>query len=253
MKITQGGNLLTLLTVTSVAVGLGLGIGLWYVNAGKWIPRDAMYLKLPGDLFLRALSALVLPLVFSSLVAAIGSLDLNLSKKIGTRALVYYFCTTVVAAVLGTSLVHFISPGTKSGNEIMSCGGERGSSVDTLLDLLRNILPPNIIGAALFNTQTEVTPNASLSMLHTINPICRQGFYILNGYYYSILLFLIPAFEIREFKIVMKEGTNMLGLIVFALILGITLSTMAELGKPLLLVFSSMANATLKMTTKLIW
>jgi len=64
---------------------------------------------------------------------------------------------------------------------------------------------------------------------------------------------LQTAFEEWEISIEMKEGTNMLGLIVFALILGITLTTMAEVGKPLLLVFNSMSSAMLKITSKLIW
>jgi len=61
------------------------------------------------------------------------------------------------------------------------------------------------------------------------------------------------AFEQREINIVMKEGTNMLGLIVFALVLGVTLTTMAEAGRPLLVVFNSMASAMLKITSKVIW
>jgi len=167
----RGGNLLTILTVISVAIGLGLGIGLRYASEEAWIPRDAMYLRLPGDLFLRALSALTLPLIFSSLVTAIGSVDLNLSRKIGARALVYYLSTSVLAAVIGTSMVHFISPGTRSVSEDQqeTCGGERGSTIDTLLDLLRNIFPPNIIGAALQHTQTVVTENASLRMFCSIH------------------------------------------------------------------------------------
>ncbi len=157
-----GSNLLTILTVIGVGVGLGLGIGLRSSNGEKWIPRNAMYLRLPGDLFLRTLSCLMLPLIVSSLITAIGSLDLRLSKRIGARALVYYLSTSAIAAIFGCAMVHFISPGTQSGDQDNNCGGEAGSTIDTLLDLLRNVFPPNIIGSTIQNTRTSTTKNASL-------------------------------------------------------------------------------------------
>jgi len=159
----RGGNLLTILTVISVVLGLGFGIGLRSASEEKWNQREAMYLKLPGDLFLRTLSALVLPLIFSSLVSAIGNVDLNLSKKIGARAIAYYLATSVAAGSLGAGMAHFIGPGRRSSPEdVMQCGREGGSTVDTLLDLLRNVFPPNLIGATLQNTQTVIIENATL-------------------------------------------------------------------------------------------
>jgi len=161
-----GGNLLTIFTVISVAIGLGLGVGLRSSSEQKWEQRNAMYLKLPGVLFLRTLSGLILPLIFSSLVSAIGSVDLKLSKRIGTRAIAYYFATSLSAGIIGTVLVHFIGPGRTSDHHwVMECGGEGGSTIDTLLDLLRNIFPPNLIGATLQNTQTVLVDNASLREL----------------------------------------------------------------------------------------
>lgn len=60
-----------------------------------------MYINYVGDLFLRMLKSLILPLIVSSLVSAIGSLDLSLSGRIGARAIGYYMITTVCAVVLG--------------------------------------------------------------------------------------------------------------------------------------------------------
>lgn len=161
--LTRRGNVFTILTLIGVAVGLGLGIGLRNSNGEAWTKRDAMYLRLPGDLFLRCLSGIMLPLIISSLVSATGSLDLSVSKKIGSRALVYYLSTSAIAAILGSAMVHFISPGTRSDDQNSEdCGGEGGSTIDTILDLLRNVFPPNIIAATHQNTRTEVTQNASI-------------------------------------------------------------------------------------------
>jgi Na+/H+-dicarboxylate symporter len=149
-KFLGGGSLLTILTVIGVAIGVGLGLGLRGTKDEKWSSRDVMYLKLIGDLFLRALGALILPLIVSSLIDAVGSLDLSLSKKIGTRALLYYLATTGIAAILGLILGVTVQPGNRSefvpGDE---CVSQNTSTVDTILDLIRNAFPPNLVGATL--------------------------------------------------------------------------------------------------------
>lgn len=72
-------NLLTMLTVFGVFAGVALGFILKATKSSEWTNREIMYINFPGDLFLRMLKALILPLILSSIVSAIGSLDLNLS------------------------------------------------------------------------------------------------------------------------------------------------------------------------------
>jgi Na+/H+-dicarboxylate symporter len=50
------------------------------------------------------LKMLILPLIVSSMISAVGSLDLSVSGRIGTRAIVYYM-STAVSAILGIILV----------------------------------------------------------------------------------------------------------------------------------------------------
>ncbi|KOB64902.1 Amino acid transporter [Operophtera brumata] len=73
-------NLLTVLTVIGVLSGTMLGWGL-RASGIEWSRRDVMYFQYPGELFLRMLKCLIVPLLFSSIVSAIGSLDLSLSGK----------------------------------------------------------------------------------------------------------------------------------------------------------------------------
>jgi len=148
-KFREGGSLLTVLTVIGVAIGIGLGLGLRETK-DKWSPRDVVYLKFVGDLFLRTLSALILPLIVSSLIDAVGSLDLTLSKKIGIRALLYYLGTTAIAAILGLVLGMSIQPGSRTDFEGGSeCVSQNTSTVDTILDLIRNAFPNNLVGATM--------------------------------------------------------------------------------------------------------
>lgn len=117
-----------------------------------------MYIQYPGDLFLRMLKCLIVPLIVSSITSAIGALDLSLSKKIAlrwvaessvnyikslislnSRSIIYYFTTTVCAVILGIILVTVIRPGDGQNTQLQG-GGKITRDVltaDTLLDLVR--------------------------------------------------------------------------------------------------------------------
>ena len=118
-----------------------------------------MYVAYIGKLFLRMLKALILPLIIPSLIAAIGQLDMNLSGKVGGRAVAYYMSTTVMAVILGIILVTSIQPGSSAAssdeNDIKKVGESRNvTAVDTLLDLARNLFPPNLIQASIQQYRT---------------------------------------------------------------------------------------------------
>ena len=134
-------NLLTLLTVTGVLSGIALGFILRASRDTPWSQREQIYVKFVGDIFLRMLKALILPLIVSSLISAIGSLDLSLSGKIGARAITYYMVTTVCAVVLGIILVVAIHPGKEDRKGIMDDTDKKESrnvtTADTLMDLIR--------------------------------------------------------------------------------------------------------------------
>jgi solute carrier family 1 (glial high affinity glutamate transporter), member 3 len=84
------------------------------------------------------LKCLIVPLLVSSITSAIGALDLSMSKKIAARSIIFYFCTTVCAVVLGIILVSVIRPGD-GGYAKTSKGGvtRQVLTADTLLDLIR--------------------------------------------------------------------------------------------------------------------
>ncbi|KAG0727216.1 Excitatory amino acid transporter 4 [Chionoecetes opilio] len=148
IKDAINANLLPILTVSGVTGGIVLGLILRYSRAEPWTKREVMYVGYIGELFLRALKALIIPLIVSSLVSAIGSLDLSLSKKIGLRAICYYLTTTVLAVILGIILVVTIHPGKGSDEGITKAGIARSVyTPDLLMDLPRNFFPPNLIQA----------------------------------------------------------------------------------------------------------
>ena len=95
------------------------------------------------------LKCLILPLIVSSMISAIGSLDLSVSGRIGRRAIVYYMSTTVSAVVLGIVLVLSIRPGDQADANTTASGRQirQVTTADMLMDLVRNLFPPNIVQA----------------------------------------------------------------------------------------------------------
>lgn len=76
-------------------------------------------------------------------------MDAKSSGRLGTRAMVYYMTTTVIAAVLGVILVLLIHPGNPKLRANLGQGkkNDEVSSVDALFDLIRNLFPENLVQA----------------------------------------------------------------------------------------------------------
>lgn len=131
-------NILTLATVVGVLGGVLFGFILRAARDDQWPLRQISYVNFIGDIFLRMLKSLILPLIVSSLISAIGSLDLSLSGKIGYRAVCYYLATTICAVILGIIVVTIVHPGRGDSESIARAGISRNvTTVDTLMDLFR--------------------------------------------------------------------------------------------------------------------
>ncbi|OQS03456.1 dicarboxylate/amino acid:cation (Na or H) symporter (DAACS) family protein, partial [Thraustotheca clavata] len=100
------------------AVGAGVGIALMHANPGedarKWI-------QLPGDLFVRALKCLVVPMVFASMAVVIAEvIVLKKTSILSWRTGFVFFLTSFLATIegVGMSLIYRSSFG--SGNVVAS-------------------------------------------------------------------------------------------------------------------------------------
>ena len=109
------------------------------INGCRITPDDITYIDFPGKIFISVLKMLILPLIVSSIISSLAQLDAQSSGKMGIRALVYYFGTTMLAAILGIILVLTIRPGIRGGKVIIKADSKaaEGRTIDTVLDLFR--------------------------------------------------------------------------------------------------------------------
>lgn len=82
-------------------------------------------------------------------VTGLAGLDAKSSGRLGTRAMVYYMSTTIIAAILGVILVLLIHPGNPKLKENLGEGekNDEVSSLDAFFDLIRNLFPENLVQA----------------------------------------------------------------------------------------------------------
>jgi solute carrier family 1 (high affinity glutamate transporter) protein 1 len=139
-------NLLLAFTVLAVILGVVVGV-LVRTYATDLTPPQKLYFGFLGELFLRMLKFLIIPLISSSIIAGIANLgSANKTGRVAAVALVYYISTTVLAAILGIILVISIQPGSRVSNVVGNgtstnsadpLNGSKISPVDTILDLVR--------------------------------------------------------------------------------------------------------------------
>ena len=91
--------------------------------------RLAMYIKFPGELFIRLLKMIVIPLISSSIIVALNDIDLKSAGRLGRRTMIYYITTTLLSAI--------IKPGSGVNEEDKASNHIDRDPVDSFLDLLR--------------------------------------------------------------------------------------------------------------------
>jgi DAACS family dicarboxylate/amino acid:cation (Na+ or H+) symporter len=112
---------------------LGLGAGLLvytFARDAEWVATVVTYVTGPiGQIFLRLLFMLVIPLLFSALVVGIAEMgEVRALKKIGIRTLLYTVIVSGIAVALSITLVNLLQPGAgvdrAAANELLAQGAE---------------------------------------------------------------------------------------------------------------------------------
>ncbi|XP_074594871.1 excitatory amino acid transporter 1-like [Brevipalpus obovatus] len=154
-------NSMPILTVISVVLAILAGIIL-RTTESKWSKRDLTYLEFPGEMFLRALKCLVIPIMITSLISSLASMEAHVFKRVGRMACIYYFFTTLISIIFGIIIVSIIKPGERTSVDDRSSGSSskahtrNTTTTDTFLDLIRNLIPSNVFEACIRTSVTEI-------------------------------------------------------------------------------------------------
>ncbi|KAI2662158.1 Excitatory amino acid transporter 3 [Labeo rohita] len=234
-------NWVLIATITSVILGIGLGVLVRdYTSLSQ---LDKQYFGFPGDILMRMLKLVILPLIVSSMITGVAALDSEVSGRIGLRAVVYYLSTTIIAVILGIVLVTTIKPGVSQSAENLERAGSTPNvtTVDTLLDLIRNMFPENLVQACFqqYKTQRkEIEPPKT--NINTTNTTTFPPF--------TTIISAVAQNLTKDYKIMgsYSDGINVLGLIVFCVTFGLVIGKMGERGRILLEFFDALNEATMR-------
>ncbi|XP_041085138.1 excitatory amino acid transporter 4 [Polyodon spathula] len=250
-------NAFVLLTVAAVVLGVALGFGLRRYDMSL---REIKYFSFPGELLMRMLKMLVLPLIVSSLVTGMSSLDSRASGKMGMQAIVYYMVTTFIAVFIGIIMVMIIRPGGGHRDSPVPTENktEQIQAVDAFLDLIRNMFPPNLVEACFKQYKTQYTKRLVKRNVTTAANFTDDT----NATESSVLANISQAIQTLQETITMEEavpgpgssnGVNALGLVAFSMCFGLVIGKMKQKGQALLEFFDCLNEAIMRLVAIIIW
>ncbi|XP_012555419.1 excitatory amino acid transporter isoform X1 [Hydra vulgaris] len=261
-------NLLVVLIVFGAFLGIIIGIS---INTSiQKIKQPNRYTAItcigfPGELLIRMLKMLILPLIVCSLIAGLSNIDTKTSLKVGGRALTYYLSTTALAAILGLILVSAIKPGKGIKQVATLNNQELVNPLDSFLDIVRNMFPANIISACFeqdktiiveikeaVETKTILFTKGNLTNDEINELIQRREIYLVSSGNKSET-YMKNETIYRNYKIGKGLGakgpTNFLGLIIFSIAVGTVACKLGEKAKPfvdIIVAFNDIVTELLK-------
>jgi Na+/H+-dicarboxylate symporter len=141
--------------------GLVAGLAAYtFAPGAEWVDMIVTYVTNPiGQIFLRLLFMLVIPLLFSALVVGIAEMgEARALKRIGLRTLGYTVVVSGIAVAISIALVNLLRPGDGvdpvAARALLEQGGEgaagiieRSGEAKTGIDAVIGLVPSNIITA----------------------------------------------------------------------------------------------------------
>ncbi len=179
---------------TQIAIGMVVGI-----LVGAVFAEGATTLRPIGDLFLRLIRLVIVPLVFSSLLVGTATVgDPKKLGRIGGKTMVYYLCTTAIAITVGLLLANVVQPGAgiDAGTQeqlLASFAGQAEGSAERMRDR------PSVV-----DTLLAIVPTNPIEALATGNMLQIIFFAILFG----VALTLIPKKSHRDSVLVFFDGIS---------------------------------------------
>ena len=122
------------------------------VIVGILFREHALVFEPLGNVFIRLLKMIIVPIIFSSLVVGVVSLgSVQSLGRLGMRTFLYYMVTTIMAVMIGLIVVNFIKPGFDTDVDLaLFSSNPITDSIDhevSVVSVITDIVPSNIISA----------------------------------------------------------------------------------------------------------
>ena len=138
------------------------------ITVVQWLINNVLHVI--GQIFVRLLSMLVVPLVFVSLVCGVAALgDIGKLGRLGGKALLFYLATTAVAISLALAIANIVAPG--QGYHLETQLTYSASTPPSIAQTIIELVPKNPIQAM---AQGQMLPLIIFSLLFGIALLMAQ-------------------------------------------------------------------------------
>lgn len=126
--------------IVKITIALVLGVLVGFIFG-----EQAAVLAPLGDLLLRLLTFLIIPLIFFTLIVGVNQTNIGNLGRMGGKVFIYYTISSALAIIVGLVVASTFQPGTGmhlTGNETFETPENPG-----IINVLLNIVPSNIVTA----------------------------------------------------------------------------------------------------------
>jgi Na+/H+-dicarboxylate symporter len=115
---------------------------------GLFLTDKVEYVTWMGDLFLRALKMVIVPLILSSIISGVTNIgNAENLGRLGFKTMTYYLMTSTLAIVTGLFLVNIFQPGVGADLGFSETVEGLSAAKESFGQTLINIIPTNIFGS----------------------------------------------------------------------------------------------------------
>ncbi|MEJ7926781.1 dicarboxylate/amino acid:cation symporter [Sphingobium sp. AN641] len=158
---TGGGLSLQWQMLAGFVIGLSLGLAAYLAAPGApWVDGVTSYVTGPiGQVFLRLLFMLIIPLLVSALIVGIAEMgELSALRRVGLRTLVYTLIVSTIGVIISLAVVNLLRPGDgvdpAQARAMLADAGagaqailSRGADAPNGIQAVLAIVPDNVIAA----------------------------------------------------------------------------------------------------------
>ncbi|XP_031149484.1 excitatory amino acid transporter 3-like isoform X2 [Sander lucioperca] len=217
-------NKLAAYSLFAVIMGIVVGVILKiYVPLSHF---EMEYISFPGEILVRMFHLVTIPLIVSNVIQGVCTRSVGISRKITIRTAAYFISTTLLSVTIGLTLILLVKPGVPRNGRVTDDDDDDEhafSEVDALLDLIRNMVPKNLVQASFQQYKTQKVVLAIDELDETSGQEVTRDAVRLVGKH--------------------VEGLNALGLIVCSVIFGVALRSLGEEGQLFVDVNTAVHNA----------